>query len=175
MSAPTFGMTFTRPNDEPLPVIGADFSKILLIETSEDASASSYPVGDPVRISTSDTAAVTDLGTGYLADAVKGINAQVSGLNAGADVTILRVSEGATPAETAAAIAAALEDVSYIPSAVNATPRIVWAGRTAWRPDENTVNPVVAALPAACERLLAVAPSMLTTPARKRQSRPARQ
>ncbi|MBB5703613.1 hypothetical protein FHS76_003520 [Ochrobactrum daejeonense] len=158
MSAPTFGMTFTRPNDEPLPVIGADFSKILLIETSEDASASSYPVGDPVRISTSDTAAVTDLGTGYLADAVKGINAQVSGLNAGADVTILRVSEGATPAETAAAIAAALEDVSYIPSAVNATPRIVWAGRTAWRPDENTVNPVVAALPAACERLLAVAP-----------------
>ena len=158
MSAPTFGMTFTRPNDEPLPVIGADFSKILLIETSEGASASSYPIGDPVRISTSDPAAVADLGTGYLADAVRAINAQVARLNSGADVTVVRVTEGATPAVTAAAIAEALANVGHIPSAVNATPRIVWAGRTAWRPDDSTVNPVVAALPAACERLLAVAP-----------------
>ncbi len=157
MSNPTFGMTFTRPNDEPVPVLGADFSKILIIETSEDASATEYPPETPVRISTSDSDAVKALGTGYLADAVAGINAQLTGLNAGADVTVFRVAEGATPAATAAAIAAALGNAGYIPSAVNATPRIVWAGRTALRPDADTANPVVAALPAACERLLAVA------------------
>ncbi|MEN5279069.1 hypothetical protein ABE527_19270 [Brucella sp. TWI432] len=158
MSTPTFGMTFTRPNDEPLPVLGADFSKILLIETSNDASASEYPEDTPVRISTSNGDAVEALGTGYLADAVKGINAQLTGLNAGADVTIFRVKEGAHVAVTSAAIAECLARVSEIPSAVNATPRIIWAGRTAWRPDADTVNPVVAALPAACERLLAIAP-----------------
>ncbi|MEN5299694.1 hypothetical protein ABE530_15235 [Brucella sp. TWI559] len=65
MSTPTFGMTFTRPNDEPLPVLGADFSKILLIETSNDASASEYPEDTPVRISTSNGDTVEALGTGY--------------------------------------------------------------------------------------------------------------
>lgn len=158
MSTPTFGMTFTRPNDEPLPVLGADFSKILLIETSDNASATEYPVDTPVRISSSNREAVEALGTGYLADAVKGINAQLTGLNAGADVTIFRVKEGADVAATSAAIAECLASVSEIPSAVNATPRIIWAGRTAWRPDADTVNPIVAALPAACGRLLAIAP-----------------
>ncbi|PRD42328.1 phage tail protein [Phyllobacterium phragmitis] len=158
MSAPTFGMTFTRPNDEPLPVIGADFSKMLFIETSEDASAQAYPLDTPVRISSSDSDAVAALGTGYLADAVKGVNAQLSGLNAGADITVLRVAEGADVAATSAAIAAALDSAGDIPSAVNTTPRIIWAGRTAWRADEQTVNPVVIALAAACERLLAIAP-----------------
>jgi uncharacterized protein len=156
MSDPTFGMTFTRPADEPVPVLGADFSKVLLIETSEDASASAFPLGVPVRFASSDSEAVGALGTGYLADAVRGINAQLSGLNAGADVTVIRVEEGEDTAETAAAIAAALGTVADVPSAVNATPRLLWAGRTAWRADAETFNPVVAALPAACDRLLAV-------------------
>lgn len=158
MSTPAFGMTFTRPNDEPLPVLGADFSKILLIETSDDASATEYPLDTPVRISTSNRDAIDALGTGYLADAAKGINAQLTGLNAGADVTIFRVKEGADVAATSAAIVECLASISEIPSAVNATPRIVWAGRTAWRPDADTVNPIIAALPAACERILAIAP-----------------
>ncbi|NMG39796.1 phage tail protein [Chelativorans sp. ZYF759] len=164
MSAPTFGMTFTRPEDEPVPVLGADFSKALLIETSPDASAEAYPIGVPVRISTSDPDAVEALGTGYLADAVRGINSQIAGLNAGADVVILRVAEdddedpAAALANTSAAIVEALQGVGSIPSIANMTPRLIFAGRTAWRPDEETANPVVAALPAACERLLAIAP-----------------
>ena len=54
MTDPTFGMTFSRPEDEPIPVTGADFSKALLIETSEDADAVKFPVDEPVRVSTSD-------------------------------------------------------------------------------------------------------------------------
>lgn len=158
MSTPVFGYSQSRPNDEPVPVLGADFSKSLLIETSEDADPAIYPLGEPVRISTSDAAMVTSLGTGLLADAVAGINAQLTGINRGADVTIMRVAEGLDVAATSANIAAALADVASIPSTVNATPRLVFAGRTAWRPDLDTVNPVIAALPAALETLLAVAP-----------------
>lgn len=158
MSSPTFGMQFSRPADEPVPVIGADFSKVLVIETSEDASAAEYPLDTPIRISSSDSEAVAALGTGLLADEVAGIHSQLDGLNAGADVTIFRVAEGVDTAATAAAIAAVLASVSDIPSAVNATPRIIRAGRTAWRADLDTTNPVVAALPAACGKLLAIAP-----------------
>ncbi|WP_274626582.1 phage tail protein [Arvimicrobium flavum] len=164
MTAPTFGMTFTRPQDEPVPVLGADFSKSLLIETSADADAAAFPIGEPVRFSSSDTTKTSKLGTGPLADAVRAVNSQLSGLNAGADVTVLRVAESAEAdpqdklEETSANIVAALATVSSIPSHVNATPRLIWAGRTSWRPDMATANPIVAALPAACEKLLAVAP-----------------
>lgn len=157
MTAPVFGMTFTRPSDEPVPVLGADFSKVLLIETSEDADAATFPVGTPVRFSTGDATKMAALGTGLLKDAAQGVADQLSGLNAGADVTVIRVAEGADVAATAANIVAALGTVATIASQVNATPRLVWAGRTAWRADLNTTNPIVAALPAACERLLAIA------------------
>ncbi|MCG6115111.1 MAG: phage tail protein [Mesorhizobium sp.] len=164
MSTPTFGMTFTRPEDEPVPVRGGDFSKALIIETSPDASAEDYPIGEPVRISTSDPDALAGLGTGYLADAVRGINSQLTGLNSGADVVIVRVEEdddedpAVALANTSAAIVEALQGSASIPSAVNMTPRLIFAGRTAWRPDEETANPVIAALPAVCERFLAIAP-----------------
>lgn len=158
MSDPVFGMTFSRPDDEPVPVLGADFSKGILFETSADADNDAFPIGEPVRISSSDAGMVAKLGTGILRDAVNGINAQLKGLNAGADLTIYRVAEGATAAETAANIATALAptNVAAIPSAVNATPRLVWAGRGAYRADLDTAGPVSVALHAACERLLAV-------------------
>lgn len=158
MTAPTFGMQFSRPDTEPVPVLGADFSKVLVIETSADASNSEFPVGQPKRISSGNPDAIAALGSGLLADQVKGINAQLAGLNAGADVTVFRVAEGANAAATAAAIADVLANISSIPSAVNATPRIVVAGRTAWRPDLNTVSPVIAALETALPKILAVAP-----------------
>lgn len=159
MTSPVFGMTFSRPDAEPMPVLGADFSKALLIETSSDADAAAFPLGTPVRISTSDAVMVAKLGTGLLADAVRGINDQLTGLSAGADVTIYRVAEGADAAETAGNIATALSptNIAGIPAAVNATPRLIWAGRSAWRADLDTASPVAAALPAACERLLGIA------------------
>lgn len=159
MTTPVFGMTFSRPEAEAQPVLGADFSKALLIEASTDADAVAFPLGTPVRISSSDAGMLAKLGTGPLKDAVRAINDQLSGLNAGADVTILRIAEGANAAATAANIATALSptNIAAIPSAVNATPRLIWAGRSAYRLNLDTTGPVVAALPAACERLLATA------------------
>ncbi len=52
MTEPVFGYSQSRPDNEPVPVLGADFSKALLIETSEDADAAKYPLDTPVRIST---------------------------------------------------------------------------------------------------------------------------
>ncbi|HEV7293112.1 MAG TPA: phage tail protein [Devosia sp.] len=159
MTTPVFGMTFSRPHDEPVPVLGADFSKALLIESSADADATAFPIGEPVRFSTSDATMVAKLGTGALRDAVNAINAQLSGLNAGGDVTVVRVTEGVDAAATAANIAAELapEKIAAIPSLVNATPRLIWAGRSAYRVDLDTTSPVVAALHIAAERLLAIA------------------
>lgn len=159
MTTPVFGMTFTRPETEPVPVLGADFSKALVIETSEDANAGTYPLDTAVRISTSDATKIADLGTGLLADAVKAIHAQLGGLNAGADVTVIRVKEELAVADTVGNIVAALapESVAAIASATGATPRLVWAGRTSWTADGVTPNPIWAALPVACEKLLAVA------------------
>ncbi|MBO9125451.1 MULTISPECIES: phage tail sheath protein [unclassified Rhizobium] len=158
MSDPVFGMTFSRPDDEPVPALGADFSKGLFVEASTDADATAFPIGQPVRISTADAGMLAKLGTGPLRDAVNAVNSQLNGLNAGADVTIYRVAEGANGAATAANIATALAptNIASIPSAVNATPRLVWAGRGAYRVDMDTAGPVAAALHAACERLLAV-------------------
>ncbi len=159
MTRPVFGMTFSRPSAEVVPALGADFSKVLVIETSADANADTYPVGKAVRISTSDPTKIAHLGTGLLADAVKAIHAQLSGLNSGADVTVWRVAEGGNAAATAANIAAALapETIAEIASQTGATPRIIWVGRTSWQADAETPNPIWAALPIACEKLLAIA------------------
>ena len=159
MTAPVFGMTFARPETEAIPALGADFSKALVIETSEDANAATYPLDTPVRISTSDATKITDLGTGLLADAVKAIHAQLGGLNAGADVTVIRVKEEVAVADTVGNIADALAPtaIAAIASATGATPRLIWAGRTSWQLDSETPNPIWAALPIACEKLLAVA------------------
>lgn len=158
MTKPVFGISQSRPDTEPVPTLSPDFSGSLLIETSEDASPTEFEAGKAVRFSTSDPDAVEALGTGLLKDAVDGINSQLEGLNSGADVVVVRVAEGADAAATRASIVEALQDVGSIPSSVNKTPRLIFAGRTAWRADMDTANPVVAALPAACERLLAIAP-----------------
>ena len=158
MTAPNFGMQFSRTSNEPISVLGPDFSKIIAIEASSDASNTEFPLETAVRFSSSDTTARAALGTGPLADMVRGVQDQLNGLNAGADITVVRITEGADTAATCAAIGEILDGISDIPSAVNATPRIILAGRTDWRLDDETMNPVLAKLDAACGKLLAIAP-----------------
>ncbi|WP_127076140.1 phage tail protein [Rhodomicrobium lacus] len=169
MTAPSFGIINTRPEDEAVPVIGADFSKLGFVETSPDADPATFPLDEPVRFSSGDTAIVAKLGTGYLADAVKGVNAQLAELQVAADITVVRVAEGtATDAQTkleqttaniigSAANQTGLYALKSAPEHVGATPRLIWAGRTAWQPDANSANPVVAALPEILNSLLGVA------------------
>lgn len=162
MTAPVIGIMNTRPDEEIVSVSGADFAKVLIIEASEDASNAAFPIGEPVRFASNDPTKLAALGTGPLADAVRGINAQLGELQTAADVTVFRIAEGASEVpqtkleQTTANIVAALTAARDIPSEVNATPRIVVTGRTAWRPDANSANPVVAALGPLLDSYLAV-------------------
>lgn len=165
MTTPKFGMTFSRSETEIVPVLGADFSKVLLIETSADADAAAFPIDAKVRFSTSDAVMMAKLGTGLLADAVRAVQAQMVGVNNGVDITVIRVTEAGTVAGTVANIAEALDPANLgdIAAVTGSTPRLIWAGRTAWPgtpADEETPaapNPLWAALPVACELLQAIA------------------
>lgn len=164
MTAPVIGMQFSRPDDEPVPVTGADFSKIIVYDTSADASAVEFPYGDSIRGSTSDKDFREALGTGRLAAAVTGITDQLNGLNIGADVTVVRIEEtldeddAPDKAAISADIVAALDDLTGVASIVNATPRIVLAGYTDWRLNANTPNLVAAKLETVLGKILGIAP-----------------
>jgi phage tail sheath protein FI len=159
MTAPAFGYQSSRPLDDEVSVLGADFSKFGLVSTSDDADPAVFPPDVPVRFTSTDPAYLSKLGTGYLADAVRGINAQLNGK--GGDIVIVRVPEG-TGATAAARLAAThariigsagsktgLYALRAAPSEVKATPRLIGVpGYTAQQPDGLLVsNPVVAALP----------------------------
>jgi hypothetical protein len=94
MTAPVIGMQFSRPDDEPVPVIGADFSKVVILNDSADASNTEFPIGMAKRGSSTDPDFLEALGTGNLADDVRGINDQLNGLNRGADITSYRIDPG---------------------------------------------------------------------------------
>lgn len=71
MSEPTFGMTFTRRDDEPRPVIASDMSVIGIVGTAPDADAATFPLNEPVEVRTNDAALMTGLGAaGTLLDDV---------------------------------------------------------------------------------------------------------
>lgn len=158
MSTPYFGASFSRDNDEPIPVLGADFSQTIIFDADDTVDATLFTADEPVRVSSSDPEVQAKWGTGAIRDHLRGINAQLENLNAGADVTVYRVTPGDDSAATAAKIATALGQIGYVPDEVDATPRIVVAGMTDFRPDEEAASPVLAALAPALEQVLAVAP-----------------
>lgn len=162
MVEPVFGLTFTRDDNEPRPVIASDMSTIAVIGTAPDATAA-FPLDTAVLLRTSDTAGRTALGTtGTLADAIDGIADQLGDFQAAADVIVVRVEEGADAAATIANIVGAEADLSGLYALLAAgpdlgkIPRIIIApGFTHQIIAPATANAVCAELPAICSRLLA--------------------
>lgn len=170
MTAPIFGIVNYRPEDEAIPVLGSDFSKVGLVSTSEDADDTLFPLNTAVRFSTNDATYLTGLGTGLLADAVRGINAQLSELQVAVDCIVVRVAEGTNVdpdlkrAETTANIVGnqgaktGLYALLAAPEDLGATPRLIACpGYTDWQEDADTANPICAELPTILNALLAVA------------------
>lgn len=153
MTSPTLGIINTTLSSDTIASSRPDFSKLLAIDVSDDADAATFPIGEPIRFSTGDTAKLAKLGTGALADAVKGAAAQLT--TQGVDVTVVRVAANADKAEVASDIIDLLPALKTVASAVNATPHLVHVGQTDWVPDETHGNPVVAALPTLLEALRA--------------------
>src|SRR3954467_1979429 len=160
-TAPVFGTIDQRFSDDPLALGPVDFSKIAFVSTSTGADDTVFPAGtstDPlsfkaVRFSSSDTAFTSKLGTGYLADAVRAVNAQLAPGSQAADITVIRCAEGKTGdaaaklAATRANVVPALQALKAAPAKINSTPRLVGVpGYTAQRVGTDA-NPVIAALP----------------------------
>ncbi|ACA18487.1 conserved hypothetical protein [Methylobacterium sp. 4-46] len=170
MTAPTLGYIATRPDDDPIVVAGTDFSKVGILSTSADADADVFPLNTPIRFSSTDPAYLSKIGTGYLADALQLLNAQLKGL--AADVIVVRVAEGASSDPTtklsqtlANCVGSAGSNTglyAFLTAAevVKAVPRlIIVPGYTAQQPDGTGVaNPVMAAIGPVLDTLRAFMP-----------------
>jgi len=127
LTVPVFGSVIERPETEVLPLIGADFSKIGIITSSDDADNSVFPLGVAVRFNSRDQnfVAAAKIGTGLLADAVRGINDQLGVIGGSADLIAVRFTHSATPNVAHQRAIDALEILRQCPEVVGATPRIV--------------------------------------------------
>lgn len=95
MSDPIFGIVLRQVDEEPRPVLGADLSTIGLIGPAAGADVDVFPLNTPVKVYSNDVAMLAQLGTtGYLADAIAGINDQLGDLEVAAQIVIVRTAEG---------------------------------------------------------------------------------
>jgi hypothetical protein len=95
---PVFGVVINRPDTEPQPIVGADFSKIGIVCWSEDAASGTFPLKTAVRFNSRDPlfTSAAKIGTGLLADAVRGINDQLVSVGGSADIIAVRVAYSGT-------------------------------------------------------------------------------
>lgn len=163
MSEPTFGISLTRINNEPRPAVHSDMSVVGIVGTAPDADAAAFPENEAKFVYSDDAAALTALGdSGTLADAIRLLNAQLGEFQVAAKLVIVRVAEGVDDDATMTnligdeaartglyALYDAGPDLGVIPRL------LIVPGYTATVPTGGGANPVVAALPAVCERLLA--------------------
>lgn len=151
MTTPTLGIINQRLDDDTIATSRPDFSKVLAIDVSEDADAAMFPIGEPVRFSASNATKRAGLGSGPLADAVAGVQAQLGTISA--DVTVIRVAGNEDQEVVASAIITQLGTLRSLPAQINATPRLIHVGSTDWVPDDSHGNPVCEALNEPLERL----------------------
>lgn len=124
---PVFGVVINRPDTEPQPIVGADFSKIGIVCWSEDADAGTFPLNTAVRFNSRNPAftAAAKIGTGLLADAVRGINDQLVSVGGSADLIAVRVAYSGTLSVLHQNVIAGLAVLRACPPILAATPRIV--------------------------------------------------
>lgn len=161
MSDPTFGISITRIDNEPRPPVWSDMSVVGIIGTAPDADATAFPLDTPVFLYSDDATKLTALGaSGTLRDAIVLLNAQLGEFQVAAKVVVVRVAEGADATATIAnivgdGVSTGLQAFIAAGPELGVIPRLLCApGFTSQRtaPD---ANPVCAALPAICEKLLA--------------------
>ncbi|MFA8387553.1 MAG: phage tail sheath family protein [Pelagibaca sp.] len=164
MSDPTFGLSIQRIDNEPRPPVASDMSVVGIIGTAADADASAFPLNTPVFLYSDDATKLTALGAaGTLRDAITLVNAQLGAFQAAAKIVVVRVAdgEGASAVDETLAnivgdgVATGLSAFLNAPAELGVTPRLICApGFTSQRMGGDA-NPVCAALPAICEKLLA--------------------
>lgn len=95
MADPIFGISIRKIDDEPRPAIAADLSTIGLIGPAPGADTDLYPLDEPVLVHSNDITKLKLLGvTGYLPDAIRGIDDQLGETQFAARIVIVRTAEG---------------------------------------------------------------------------------
>ena len=161
MSDPTFGISITRIDNEPRPAVWSDMAVVGIIGTAPDADTDTFPLDTPVFLYSDDASKLTALGAaGTLRDAITLINAQLGEFQVAAKVVVVRVDEGVDVDETIAnivgdGISTGLNAFLEAGPLLGVIPRLICApGHTSQRAVGES-NPVCAALPAICAKLLA--------------------
>jgi uncharacterized protein len=98
MSDPVFGISIRKVDEGARPVLGADLSTIGLAGPAPLADAATFPYDTPVVLNSNDSKKVRKLGeSGYLSDAVRGINDQLGETQFAARIVVVRTAEGTDP------------------------------------------------------------------------------
>ena len=161
MSEPTFGITFTRRDDEPRPVIASDMSVIGIVGTAPDAVADDFPINEPVEVRTNNADQLTALGaTGTLPDALRGISDQLGDFQVAARTVVVRVEEGVDDDATTTNLLGSEGGRTGLYALLDAGPELgvtpppYYGARVHAQHAPSEANPIAAALPA-CAELLA--------------------
>lgn len=148
----TVGIKHQRDGVEPQNTIGAEMSVIGVIGTASNADAAIFPLNRPVFLRTNDWLRRAALGlVGTLPQALDGISAQLTGSARAAKTVLVRVAEGATVAETIAAMVGVEANRTGIwafldaPTELGYTPRIVIAPGFTSQTVQGIINPIITA------------------------------
>lgn len=161
MSDPTFGISITRIDSEPRPPVWSDMSVVGIIGTAPAADADVFPLDTPVFLYSDDATKLTALGaTGTLRDAITLLNAQLGEFQVAAKVVVVRVTEGVDATATIAnivgdGVSTGLQAFIAAGPELGVIPRLLCAPGFTSQRETGLANPVCAALPAICEKLLA--------------------
>jgi phage tail sheath protein FI len=98
MSDPVFGISIRKVDEGARPVLAADLSTIGIVGPASLADPVIFPLDSPVFINSNDIAKTRKLGeSGYLSDAVRGINDQLGETQFAARIVVVRTAEGTDP------------------------------------------------------------------------------
>ena len=98
MADPIFGISIRKVDEGARPVLGADLSTIGLVGPAPLADPVAFPFDTPVVLNSNDSRTTKKLGeSGYLSDAVRGINDQLGETQFAARIIVVRTAEGTDP------------------------------------------------------------------------------
>lgn len=95
MADPVFGISIRKIDNEPRPAIAADLSTIGLIGPAPLADPEVFPLNEPILLHSNDIIKLKSLGaTGYIGDAIRGIDDQLGETQFAARIVYVRTAEG---------------------------------------------------------------------------------
>ena len=98
MADPVFGISIRKVDEGARPVLAADMSTVGIVGPAPLADPVLFPFDTPVFVNSNDSSKVKKLGdSGYLADAVRGVNDQLGETQSAARIVIVRTQEGDDP------------------------------------------------------------------------------